>query len=107
MNDVDEEIKEKEEGDDIIEVEPHASEIVEVVESDFSPASVAAVPAFDDELDEDSDPHDFRSHSAVKEKAVHEAALDPDGLGVPAGFNGEYDDDDEEEEVYSEGLNDY
>jgi hypothetical protein len=78
------------------EVEP--GEEVGSVEPDFA-SSAATSPAFDEEDDLEADPHSSFDPVTPTEEDPH---LDVYGFGVPHGFNG--DDEDDEDELNEEAV---
>jgi hypothetical protein len=86
--------KDEEEIEDVEEVE--GGEESESVEPDFA-ASSTTTPAFDEEDDLEADPHSSFDTIVPVEEDPH---LDIYGLGVPHGFNG--DEEDEEDDLPEE-----
>ena len=93
----DDELKDRE-GDELEEPK-ELSEESESIEPDFA-ASAAPTPAFDEEDDLEADPHSSFDTAVPHEEDPH---LDVYGFGVPHGFNGD-EEEDEEDELTEEAV---
>jgi hypothetical protein len=86
------------------EVDPEIGEMSEIelpegVEGEADFAIGSPVAAFDDELGEDEDPHSSFDVPAV---VGEDPNLDPYGVGAPAGFDDDEEEEDIEDDVFSD-----